>query len=160
VRRQRRKPNNNLHRLRTHRIFDYANSRASENFLWADGKEAVLESMRQFKAGVFQALAHPTRVAIMEYLAYGEMSVGHLCEKIGIEQANASQHLAVLRNKHLVETRKDGNQIFYRLRDPLLGDVFEALRKFFLSHISEALATLRTEKQEAEANKADRETGR
>lgn len=97
-----------------------------------DGKEAVLESMRQFKAGIFQALAHPTRVAIMEYLTYGEMSVGHLCEKIGIEQANASQHLAVLRNKHLVETRKDGNQIFYRLRDPLLGDVFEALRKILL----------------------------
>ena len=115
--------------------------------------------MRQFKAGVFQALAHPTRVAIMEYLTYGEMSVGQLCEKIGIEQANASQHLSVLRNKHLVETRKDGNQIFYRLRDPLLGNVFEALRKFFLSHISEVLATLRTEKQAAEANKAGRETG-
>jgi DNA-binding transcriptional ArsR family regulator len=53
----------------------------------------MLDSMRQFKAGIFQALAHPTRVAIMEYLTYGEMSVGHLCEKVGIEQANASQHL-------------------------------------------------------------------
>src|SRR5260370_34528377 len=111
------------------------------------------ESMRQFKAEVFQALAHPTRVAIVECLVLGELSVGQLCEKVGIEQANASQHLAVLRNKHLVETRKEGNQIFYRLRDPLLGDVLEAMRKFFLSHISEALELLRTEKHEAEGNR-------
>jgi ArsR family transcriptional regulator len=116
--------------------------------------------MRQFKAGIFQALAHPTRVAIIEYLNYGEMSVGQLCEKIGVEQANASQHLAVLRNKHLVETRKEGSQIFYRLRDPLLGDVLEAMRKFFLSHVSEALVILRTEKHEAETNKVGREAGR
>ena len=101
----------------------------------------------RIQSGCFSALAHPTRVAIMEFLSYGEMSVGRLCEKIGVEQANASQHLAVLRNKHLVETRKDGNQIFYRLRDPLLGDVLEAMRKFFLSHITEALESLKTEKK-------------
>lgn len=120
----------------------------------------MLNSLRQFKAGVFQALAHPTRIAIMEFLSYGEMSVGQLCEKIGLEQANASQHLAVLRNKHLVETRKDGNQIFYRLRDPLLAEALEAMRKFFLSHISEALMMLRTEKRLAEADEFPQEARR
>ena len=105
----------------------------------------MLESMRRFKAGIFQALAHPTRVAIVEYLRLGEMSVSRLCEKIGIEQANASQHLAVLRNKHIVETRKEGNQIFYRLRDPLLGDVLEKMREYFLAHMNEALQILREE---------------
>ena len=119
----------------------------------------MLESMRQFQAGVFQALAHPTRVAMMEYLNYGELSVGQLCKKVGVEQANASQHLAVLRNKHLVETRKEGNQIFYRLRDPSLGEVLEAMRKFFLSHIGEALVMLRKEKHEAEKNKGGQEAG-
>ena len=49
----------------------------------------MLASMRRFKAGVFQALAHPTRVALVDYLKYGELSVGQLCEKVGIEQANA-----------------------------------------------------------------------
>ena len=81
----------------------------------------MLDSMRRFKAGIFQALGHPTRVAIVEYLSQGELSVGRLCEKVGVEQANASQHLAVLRSKHIVEARKEGNQTFYRLRDPLLG---------------------------------------
>ena len=108
----------------------------------------MLESMRRFKAGVFQALAHPTRIAIIEQLSVGEMSVGRLCEKIGIEQANASQHLAVLRNKHLVETRKEGNQIVYRLRDPALTTILEALRKFFLAHLSESLELLRQEEQQ------------
>ena len=108
----------------------------------------MLESMRRFKAGVFQALAHPTRIAIIEQLSVGEMSVGQLCEKIGIEQANASQHLAVLRNKHLVETRKQGNQIVYRLRDPTLTTILEALRKFFLAHLSEVLELLRQEEQQ------------
>ena len=110
----------------------------------------MLESMRRFKAGVFQALAHPTRIAIIEHLCIGEMSVSKLCEEIGIEQANASQHLAVLRNKHLVETRKHGNQIVYRLRDPTLATVLGALRKFFLSHLSEIQTMLREEQQQLE----------
>lgn len=109
----------------------------------------MLDSMRRFKAGIFQALAHPTRVAIAEQLRLGEMSVGRLCEKVGIEQANASQHLAVLRHKHLVETRKEGNQIFYRLGDPLLGEILEVLRKYFLVHMNEALALLKSEEQQA-----------
>jgi DNA-binding transcriptional ArsR family regulator len=110
----------------------------------------MLDSMRRFKAGIFQALAHPTRVAIVEYLTYGELTVGQLCEKVGVEQANASQHLAVLRNKHIVQTRKEGNQIYYSLRDPLLARVLEAMRQFFLSHLNEAMQMLREERKEAQ----------
>ena len=113
------------------------------------------DSMRRFKAGIFQALAHPTRVAIVEYLRYGELSVRRLCEKVGIEQANASQHLAVLRNKHIVETRKEGNLIFYRLRDPLLGEVLEKMREYFDAHINEALTSLREEQKEAKKIKSE-----
>ena len=109
----------------------------------------VLDSMRQFKAGIFQALAHPTRIAILEYLQHGELSVGQLCEKVGVEQANASQHLAVLRAKHLVQTRKEGNQIYYSLRDPLLARVLEIMREFFLSHLNEALQILKEEQEGA-----------
>jgi DNA-binding transcriptional ArsR family regulator len=113
------------------------------------GRQSMLQSLRQFKADIFQALAHPTRVAIVEHLRCGEISVGQLCEKVGIEQSNASQHLAVLRNKHLVESRKDGNQIFYRLRDPLLGDMLELMRKYFFAHMNEAMQMLKEEQREA-----------
>jgi len=105
--------------------------------------------MRQFKAEVFQALAHPTRVAIVECLDLGELSVGQVCEKVGVEQANASQHLAILRNKHIVQTRKAGNQTFYRLRDPAFGKVLAALKEYFLAHVAETLELLRQEQAEA-----------
>jgi ArsR family transcriptional regulator len=114
----------------------------------------MLDSMRQFKAGVFQALGHPTRVAIAEYLQYGEMTVNQLCEKVGVEQSNASQHLAVLRNKQVVQTRKEGNQIFYSLRDPLIAKVLQAMREFFLAHINEAMEMLRQEQHEADQEAA------
>jgi ArsR family transcriptional regulator len=110
----------------------------------------MLESMRRFKAGVFQALAHPTRVAIVEYLQHDELSVSQLGAKIGIEQANASQHLAILRNQHVVQARKAGNQTFYRLRDPAFGKVLAALREYFLAHMAETLELLRLEQAEAE----------
>jgi DNA-binding transcriptional ArsR family regulator len=108
----------------------------------------MLQSLRQFKAEIFQALGHPTRVAILEYLCYGEMTVGRLCEKVEIEQANASQHLAILRSKHLVETRKEGNQIFYRLRSPLVKDMLELMRRYFFDHMNEAMEMLRHERRE------------
>ena len=117
----------------------------------------MLDSMRRFKAGIFRALSHPTRVAIVEYLQYGETTVGRLCEKVDIEQANASQHLAVLRDKHLVQTRKDGNQIYYSLRDPLLVKVLDAMREYFLSHLNEALQMLREEKAEVEQGRESQE---
>jgi ArsR family transcriptional regulator len=110
----------------------------------------MLESMRRFKADVFQALGHPTRVAIVEHLNQGELSVGELCKKVGVGQANASQHLAILRNKHIVESRKAGNQIFYRLRDPAFGKVLAALREYFLAHVTETLKLLRREQVEVE----------
>ncbi len=75
----------------------------------------------------------------MECLQHGEMSVSQFCEKVGIEQANASQHLAVLQSKHLVETRKEGNLIFYRRRDPLLSEVLEKMREYFFAHMTEAM---------------------
>jgi ArsR family transcriptional regulator len=103
--------------------------------------------MRQYQANVFQALGHPTRVAIVESLNCEEMSVGQLCVKIGVMQSNASQHLAVLRNKHVVRTRKDGNQIFYSLRDPALGKVLQTLDTIFLAQLTRARKTSRQERK-------------
>jgi DNA-binding transcriptional ArsR family regulator len=125
-----------------------------------EGFPRMLNSLRRFKAGVFQALAHPTRVGILEQLRLGEMSVGQLCQTLSIEQANASQHLSVLRSKYLVETRKDGNQVFYRLSDPLLGDVLEALRKYFLAHMKEAMLMLQEEQAAEQRRKPKREERR
>ena len=101
------------------------------------------ESLRRFKAGVFQVLAHPTRIHIVECLRDGELSVGELLERIPVEPANISQHLTVLRSKGLVLNRKEGNQVFYRLRDPMLTEVLDTMKRYFQTHVEEALAMLR-----------------
>jgi DNA-binding transcriptional ArsR family regulator len=101
------------------------------------------DSLRQFKASIFQALAHPTRIAIVEVLRDGELPAGAIIERLGIEQANASQHLAVLRAKHIVTSRKEGNQVFYSVRDPLLIEVLDVMRRYFQAHIEEAMAMLK-----------------
>ena len=100
------------------------------------------DSLRRFKADIFQALAHPTRIAIIELLEGGELSAGELMEKLRMEQANISQHLAVLRAKQLVVHRKVGNQVFYAVRDPIIIKVLALMRRYFQKHLKEALELL------------------
>jgi ArsR family transcriptional regulator len=100
------------------------------------------DSLRRFKSDIFQALAHPTRIAILEFLSAGELSAGALIEKLGMEQANVSQHLAVLRAKQLVSNRKSGNQVFYAVRDPIIVEVLNLMRTYFHSHLKESLGML------------------
>jgi DNA-binding transcriptional ArsR family regulator len=100
------------------------------------------DALRRFKAQIFQALAHPTRIAVVEALRDGELTAGRLQELLQIEQANLSQHLAVLRGRHVVVSRKAGNQVFYSVRDPVLIDVLELLKRYFYSHLNETLAML------------------
>lgn len=101
------------------------------------------DTLRQFKANIFQALAHPTRIAIVEVLRDGEMPAGAIIERLGLEQANASQHLSVLRAKQIVTSRKEGNQVFYSVRDPLLLEVLDIMRRYFHAHAEEIISMLK-----------------
>lgn len=112
------------------------------------------DALRRFKADIFQALAHPTRIAILEHLSNGELSAGALIERLGIEQANASQHLAVLRSKQLVVNRKAGNQVFYSVRDPLIIKVLALMRQYFQAHLQESLDMLNEIQKPARVKKA------
>jgi len=107
------------------------------------------QALRQFKADIFQALAHPTRIAIVEMLRNGEVPAGVIFAQLDVEQANASQHLAVLRAKRIVVNRKVGNQVFYTLRSQRLVEVLDAMRLYFQEHLSEALEMLEEIKLEA-----------
>jgi DNA-binding transcriptional ArsR family regulator len=106
------------------------------------------EDLRRFKAEIFQALAHPTRIAIVEMLRDGEQPVAAIFERLGVDQANASQHLAVLRAKQIVVKRKMGNQGFYAIRNPLLIDVLDIMRRYFHEHLAEMMTLLEQARQE------------
>ncbi len=104
---------------------------------------AQADNLRQFKADIFQVLAHPTRIHIIECLSEGEQSVGQLLSTVGVEPANLSQHMALLRAKRLVLSRKQGNQVFYSLRDGTLTEVLQSMRRYFLANLEESLELLK-----------------
>jgi ArsR family transcriptional regulator len=110
-----------------------------------------MNQVRQFKASVFQALAHPTRLQVLEVLRDGELSVGAIRTKVQLDQANLSQHLAKLRLGGLVANRKEGNQVFYSVRDPILFDVLDQVRRFATAHLHEHAALLARFKDEESA---------
>ena len=100
------------------------------------------DSLRQFKAEIFQALAHPTRIAILDLLREGELTAGTFSDRLGLEQANLSQHLAVLRARQIVVSRKARNQVFYSVRDPLIWKMLDLMRRYFQKQVGESMALL------------------
>jgi DNA-binding transcriptional ArsR family regulator len=98
--------------------------------------------LRRFKADFFQALAHPTRIAIVEQLREGELSAGNLIERLQLAQANGSQHLSVPRRKRILVDRKEGNQVFYRVRDPRIIEVLDVMKAYFYHQLASDQAML------------------
>jgi ArsR family transcriptional regulator len=108
------------------------------------------DPLRQFKAEFFKALAHPARIKILELLRSGEMSVNELQAHLEVEPSTVSQQLAVLRNRNIVEARKVGTSVFYRVRDPAVFELLDAARKIFNNHLIDTRSMLEQLEEEAE----------
>jgi rhodanese-related sulfurtransferase/DNA-binding transcriptional ArsR family regulator len=80
-------------------------------------------------ARIGKALASPHRLELLELLAQGERTVDSLATEMGLSLANTSQHLQALRQAALVESRKEGLFVSYRLSDPTVFDLCAAIRK-------------------------------
>jgi ArsR family transcriptional regulator len=100
------------------------------------------ETLHEWKADFFKALAHPARIQMLEYLREGEKSAGEIIEALHLEQSNASQHLAVLRNKNILIARREGTSVFYAVRDPMIYQVLDLLRQYFYERLSEVRGIL------------------
>jgi ArsR family transcriptional regulator len=107
------------------------------------------EALRTYKAKFFRALSHPTRIAIVEVLRDHELSARTIQEKLGLEQANLSQHLAILRSNQIVVNRKDGNQVFYSIRNPVLVQVLDVMRQYIQGSLADAVQMLGEVESEA-----------
>jgi ArsR family transcriptional regulator len=64
-----------------------------------------------------KAIAHPLRLKILCVLGDQEVSVQDIVDQVGTSQSNISQHLAILRDKNVLTTRKDANRVYYRISD-------------------------------------------
>ncbi len=76
--------------------------------------------LRERKAEVFNALAHPLRVAVAEFLRGGERCVCEIVAHVGAEQSNISRHLALMVRSGVLANRKKGLKVFYRVRYPCI----------------------------------------
>lgn len=79
----------------------------------------------KIKADFLGALAHPTRLKLIELMRKDELPVGALCRRLQLGQSSVSKHLAILRQVGLVQTRQQGTTVFYRIQD---RSIFEVLR--------------------------------
>lgn len=100
------------------------------------------DSMRQFKTEIFQALANPTRIAVLDELRSGELTVGDLVQRLKVEQSNLSQHLAILRARQIVSARKSGSQVFYSVRDTTIFRILDLMRRYFQNQVNESIGVL------------------
>jgi len=97
-------------------------------------KRALYDSF----AAVARALAHGSRLELLEHVAQGERSVEALAAVAGLSFANASQHLLLLRRAGLVRSRKDGKRVLYSLSEPAVLDLLGSLRRVAESNVAEA----------------------
>lgn len=98
--------------------------------------------IHEVKADFFRTLGHPARVRILELLKDGELAVGELQAELEIDSSGASQHLAALRRQGLLESRREGTSVLYRVRDPRIFQLLETARQLIGSYLEETQALL------------------
>ena len=99
--------------------------------------------LRRFKAEFFKALGHPMRIVLLESLRTGEKSVNELQNALGIDQSSVSRQLAILRTRNIVEDRKEGTTVYYRVRDPAVFQLLDIAREIFNNQLIDTHAMLR-----------------
>ncbi len=85
------------------------------------------ESFYNLHAELCKTISNPRRQAILDTIRNGELTVSELIEKTGVSQANLSQHLAILRSKGVVKTRRDGNCIYYSLSNIKILEAYDLI---------------------------------
>lgn len=110
---------------------------------------AAAGELQAFKAQFFRALAHPTRIRMLEILVRGGRTVQELQEQLALDQPIVSQQLAVLRHQGIVSTQKEGLSVRYTLRDPLVGALLDVARRIFDNRLGDSTGLLRELRRES-----------
>jgi ArsR family transcriptional regulator len=94
------------------------------------------------KAELFRLLGHPARVRILELLRDGEQNVGELQAALELDSSSTSQHLTALRRQGLVESRRMGTSVYYRIHDPRTLELLAVAKDILTSTLTETSALL------------------
>jgi DNA-binding transcriptional ArsR family regulator len=92
-------------------------------------EEKVDMTIFRLQAAISKTMANPLRVAILYHLKSGEKTVNELADIVGASQSNVSKHLALLRQRELVKTRKIGSSVYYSVASPKISQACDMIRE-------------------------------
>lgn len=101
--------------------------------------ELQIKAKYEARAKIVKAIAHPTRLFIIDELHKGERCVCELTEMIKADTSTVSKHLLVLKNAGIVNDEKRGLQVYYTLKTPCLTEFFECIEHIMKSNAEEQL---------------------
>jgi len=96
------------------------------------------------QADICKTLADAKRLMILHELRDGEASVGQLVSSLGLPQSNVSQHLAILRERGIVTTRREGTTVYYSLANPKIGEACDLVREVLADQLSQNQALVKS----------------
>ncbi len=93
------------------------------------------DQIYHYHAEMCKVLSHPKRLELINLLRDGEMNVGELCRELSLSPGNLSQHLAMMRERRILDSRKEANMVYYRIANPRLLEAFDLLREILFEQI-------------------------
>ena len=105
--------------------------------------DAKTKALFEARARIIKAMAHPTRLFIVDELSRGERCVCELQEMIGSDMSTVSKHLSVLRSAGIIADEKRGNQVFYTLRVPCVMNFFGCVESVLKTSAHETIDLMR-----------------
>jgi len=98
--------------------------------------ENIEKRIYELHASMCKVFSNPKRLEVINTLREGEISVGELSKRLGIPIGNLSQHLGMMKERGILNSRKEGNVVYYRLANPKMLKAFDILRETLFERIS------------------------
>ncbi len=100
------------------------------------------DQLYAYHAEMCKVFSHAKRLELINILRDKEMSAGKLGERLSLTPATLSQHLAMMRERHILTSRKEGNVVYYRITNPHLLEAFDMLREILFEQIRQDAALI------------------
>lgn len=97
-----------------------------------------------YHADMCKVFSHPKRLEVINVLRDGEMTVSDLSQKLGLSVGNLSQHLSMMKERHILISRKQGNMVYYRIANPRLIPCFDMMREMLFDQIRQDAALIQS----------------
>ncbi len=106
-----------------------------------------MDRIYELHAAICKAFANPQRLRIVEALGDGELTVSQLVNRLAISKSSVSQHLGIMREKGVMDYRRDGGHVYYRLSNPKVLQACRLMREVLLEQFDRAGELSRTQRQ-------------